>query len=61
MGVPKNFRDAKCCLICTQSEVTDSRFGLFLHCTKFDTACEDTTTCDEWEDTSEQTKQLFVK
>jgi hypothetical protein len=48
MGVPKNFRDAKCCLICTHSEVTDSRFGLFLHCTKFDTACEDTTICDEF-------------
>jgi hypothetical protein len=46
MGVPKNFRDAKCCLICTHSEVEiDSDF---LYCTKFDSACEDTTTCDEF-------------
>ena len=48
MGVPKNFRDAECCLNCIHSEVTDSRFGLCLHCTKFDTACEDTTICDEF-------------
>ena len=57
--VPKNFRDAECCLYCIHSEVKIN--SAFLHCTKFDSACEDTTTCDEWEDTSEQTKQLFVK
>ena len=52
MGVPTNFRDAECCLTCVHSEVTCHRHPLdtaFLHCNKFDTTCEDTTTCDEWQ------------
>lgn len=49
MVVPINFRDANCCLTCAHSEVLHA-YGRKLHCTKFDTTCEDTTTCDEWEE-----------
>ena len=52
MGVPTNFRDAECCLTCVHSEVLYAKKSFdsaFLNCTKFDTICEDTTTCDEWQ------------
>jgi hypothetical protein len=50
--VPTNFRDAECCLTCDHSEVLYAKKSIdsaFLNCTKFDTTCEDTTTCDEWQ------------
>ena len=52
MVVPTSFRDAECCLTCIHSEVLNPKKRIdsaFLHCTKFDTTCEDTTTCDEWQ------------
>ena len=58
-SVPPKFRDADCCLTCVHSEVDCRRHPLdvaFLNCTKFNTVCEDTTTCDDYELKKEEGK-----